>query len=106
MAHGAVTGRRPWLRPGVGGIGTASFLADVGHEVPPSLMASFVTSTLGRPPPPSASSRGSPRAWPAPAGSSGARRPTTRAGGGPSAFGYLAAWMLLALGLLGRALRS
>jgi MFS family permease len=33
----------------VGGIGTASFLADVGHEVPTSLMAGFVTSTLGAP---------------------------------------------------------
>jgi MFS family permease len=33
----------------VGGIGTASFLADVGHEVPTALMASFVTSTLGAP---------------------------------------------------------
>lgn len=41
--------RRVWLNPGVGGIGTASFLADVGHEVPTSLMASFVTSTLGAP---------------------------------------------------------
>lgn len=41
--------RRVWLTPGVGGIGTASFLADVGHEVPTSLMASFVTSTLGAP---------------------------------------------------------
>lgn len=41
--------RRAWLTPGVGGIGTASFLADVGHEVPTALMASFVTSTLGAP---------------------------------------------------------
>jgi MFS family permease len=41
--------RRPWLTPGVGGIGTASFLADVGHEIPTSLLASFVTSTLGAP---------------------------------------------------------
>lgn len=41
--------RRPWLTPGVGGIGTASFLADVGHEVPTALMASFVTTTLGAP---------------------------------------------------------
>lgn len=41
--------RRPWLTPGVGGIGTASFLADVGHEIPTSLMASFVTTTLGAP---------------------------------------------------------
>lgn len=40
---------RPWLTPGVGGIGTASFLADVGHEIPTSLMAGFVTATLGAP---------------------------------------------------------
>jgi MFS family permease len=33
----------------VGGIGSASFLADVGHEVPTVLMASFVTATLGAP---------------------------------------------------------
>ncbi len=45
----AGTERRPWLTPGVGGIGSASFLADVGHEVPTALMASFVTSTLGAP---------------------------------------------------------
>jgi MFS family permease len=37
------------LTPGVGGIGTASFLADVGHEIPTSLMAGFVTATLGAP---------------------------------------------------------
>ncbi|MCW2631645.1 MAG: major facilitator superfamily 1, partial [Pseudonocardia sp.] len=43
------TSRRSWWTPGVGGIGTASFLADVGHEVPTSLMASFVTATLGAP---------------------------------------------------------
>ncbi|CUU60438.1 Sugar phosphate permease [Parafrankia irregularis] len=40
---------RLWLTPGVGGIGTASFLADVGHEVPTALMAGFVTVTLGAP---------------------------------------------------------
>jgi MFS family permease len=40
---------RPWFTPGVRGIGTASFLADVGHEVPTSLLASFVTSVLGAP---------------------------------------------------------
>ncbi|MDQ4103743.1 MAG: MFS transporter [Actinomycetota bacterium] len=33
----------------MGGIGTASFLADVGHEVPTSLLASFITATLGAP---------------------------------------------------------
>lgn len=41
--------RRPWLTPGVGGIGTASFLADVGHEIPTSLLPGFVTATLGAP---------------------------------------------------------
>jgi len=39
----------PWLTPGVRGIGTASFLADVGHEVPTALLPSFLTSTLGAP---------------------------------------------------------
>jgi MFS family permease len=49
-AHETTTSTtRPWLTRGVGGIGTASFLADVGHEVPTSLMAGFVTSTLGAP---------------------------------------------------------
>nr|WP_296369363.1 MFS transporter [Pseudonocardia sp.] len=38
-----------WMSPGVGGIGLASFLADVGHEVPTALLPSFVTSTLGAP---------------------------------------------------------
>lgn len=41
--------RASWFNPGVGGIGSASFLADVGHEVPTSLLASFVTTTLGAP---------------------------------------------------------
>jgi hypothetical protein len=40
---------RPWLTPSVGGIGSASFLAGVGHEVPTALLASFVTATLGAP---------------------------------------------------------
>jgi MFS family permease len=38
-----------WLTPGVRGIGTASLLADLGHEVPTSLLPSFLTSTLGAP---------------------------------------------------------
>ena len=38
-----------WLTPGVRGIGLASFLADVGHEVPTALFASLVTITLGAP---------------------------------------------------------
>lgn len=41
--------RPAWFTPGVGGIGSASFLADVGHEVPTALLPSFVTSTLGAP---------------------------------------------------------
>jgi MFS family permease len=38
-----------WLTSGVWGIGLASFLADVGHEVPTALFASLVTITLGAP---------------------------------------------------------
>ena len=40
---------RSWLTKGVWGIGLASFLADVGHEVPTALFASLVTITLGAP---------------------------------------------------------
>ena len=36
-----------WLTRGVGGIGAASFLADVGHEVPTALLPSFLSTTLG-----------------------------------------------------------
>ncbi|MEA2588490.1 MAG: hypothetical protein QOH66_1417 [Actinomycetota bacterium] len=39
---------RGWLSPGVAGIGAASFLADVGHEVPTALLPSLLTS-LGAP---------------------------------------------------------
>lgn len=35
-----------WLTPGVKGIGVASFLSDLGHEVVTSLLPRFVTSTL------------------------------------------------------------
>ena len=38
-----------WLTPGVAGIGTASLLADLGHEVPTALLPSLLTSTLGAP---------------------------------------------------------
>jgi hypothetical protein len=38
-----------WLTPGVGAIGTASLLADLGHEIPTALLPSFLTSTLGAP---------------------------------------------------------
>ena len=38
-----------WLTPGVGGIGLASLLADLGHEVPTALLPSLLTSTLHAP---------------------------------------------------------
>ncbi len=38
-----------WLTRGVAGIGGASLLADLGHEVPTALLPSFLTSTLGAP---------------------------------------------------------
>jgi MFS family permease len=38
-----------WLNRGVVGIGGASFLDDVGQEVPTSLLPAFLTSTLGAP---------------------------------------------------------
>jgi hypothetical protein len=38
-----------WLTPGVRGVGIASLLADLGHEVPTSLLPSLLTSTLGAP---------------------------------------------------------
>ena len=38
-----------WLGPGVAGIGTASLLADVGHEIPTALLPSLLTATLGAP---------------------------------------------------------
>jgi MFS family permease len=41
--------RSDWLTPGVRGIGTASLLADLGHEVPTALLPSLLTSTLGAP---------------------------------------------------------
>lgn len=39
----------PWLTRGVAGIGVASFLSDLGHEVPTSLLPSFLTTTIGAP---------------------------------------------------------
>ena len=38
-----------WLTPGVRGIGAASLLADAGHEIPTSLLPTFLTSTVGAP---------------------------------------------------------
>lgn len=41
--------RTPWFTRGVRSIGLASFLADLGHEIPTSLLPSFLTATLGAP---------------------------------------------------------
>jgi MFS family permease len=38
-----------WFNPGVRSIGLASFLSDVGHEIPTSLLPSFLTVSLGAP---------------------------------------------------------
>src|SRR5690606_38537047 len=48
-ASGNDADRGRWLNRGVGGIGSASFFADLGHEVPTALLPSFLTSTLGAP---------------------------------------------------------
>ena len=51
MTADAVRGTEAeWLTPGVKGIGTASFLADAGHEVPTALLPSLLTSTLSASP--------------------------------------------------------
>ena len=44
-----VAERQPWFTRGVRSIGLASFLADLGHEMPTSLLPSFLTATLGAP---------------------------------------------------------
>ncbi|WP_338783716.1 hypothetical protein [Streptomyces sp. DG1A-41] len=36
-AEDSATDEQRWLTPGVKGIGSASFLADVGHEIPTAL---------------------------------------------------------------------
>ena len=47
---GVSTSRRPsWLNRGVVSIGGASFFADLGYEVPTSLLPAFLTSTLRAP---------------------------------------------------------
>lgn len=38
-----------WLNRGVAGIGSASLLADIGHEIPTALLPSLLTGTLGAP---------------------------------------------------------
>src|ERR671923_1478963 len=52
-----------WLTPGVRGIGAASFLADVGHEIPTALLPNLLTTTRAPRPPPSGSSRASLTGW-------------------------------------------
>jgi hypothetical protein len=42
-------GQQTWFGPSVRGIGGASVFSDLGHEVPTSLLPSFLTSTLGAP---------------------------------------------------------
>lgn len=46
MAKPAVT-KIEWLTPGVRGIGAASLLSDLGHEVPTALLPRFITSLGG-----------------------------------------------------------
>jgi MFS family permease len=41
--------RPTWVNRGVAGIGVASFLSDVSHEVPTSLLPTLLTTTLGAP---------------------------------------------------------
>lgn len=38
-----------WLTPGVRGIGLASLLSDLGHEIPTALLPGFLSATLGAP---------------------------------------------------------
>jgi hypothetical protein len=49
MSDPTTTPQERWLGPGVAGIGTASLLADVGHEIPTALLPSLLTATLGAP---------------------------------------------------------
>jgi len=54
-----------WLTPGVRGIGGASLLSDLSHEIPTSLLRSVLTSTLGAPASALGLSKGSTTALPA-----------------------------------------
>lgn len=50
QADGEITGDvGHWLTPGVRGIGAASLLSDLGHEIPTSLLPALLTSTIGAP---------------------------------------------------------
>ena len=41
--------RNRWLTPGVAGIGVASLLSDLGHEIATSVLPSFLSTVLGAP---------------------------------------------------------
>ena len=43
------SGHRAWLTRGVTGIGLASLLSDLGHEIPTSLLPTFLSTVLGAP---------------------------------------------------------
>lgn len=47
--HSAETAHSHWLTRGVAGIGAASLLADLRHEVPTALLPSPLTTTLRAP---------------------------------------------------------
>lgn len=47
MASQRKTSTNRWLTPGVRGIGVASLLSDLGHEVPTALLPRFITSLGG-----------------------------------------------------------
>ena len=54
MSDPTTEAKEHWLGPGVAGIGTASFLADVGHEIPTALLPNLLTSPWAPRPPRSA----------------------------------------------------
>ena len=47
MAETAANEQQRWFLPGVRAIGAASFLSDLGHEVPTALLPTFLSTTLG-----------------------------------------------------------
>jgi hypothetical protein len=49
MTEPTTSTEQRWLTSGVRGIGAASFLADVGHDIPTALLPSLLTGTLGAP---------------------------------------------------------
>lgn len=46
MSTAASAAEGPWLTPGVGGVGAASFFSDSGHEMTTAVLPSFLTATL------------------------------------------------------------